>query len=325
MVTRNDVAKAAGVSTAVVSYVVNDGPRNVAPATRERVLEAIRDLGYRRDTVARSLRTGRTQSLGLVVPDLSLPYFAEFTKHINSAGERTGRQILLGASDWSVPRERAMVVGLAERRVDGIVLLSADPLQDLTELDGLGVPVVVVDRPVVTTLGTHAAVDHLVGHGHDRIGLLCGPRTHRLSLRRVSAWEEAVRRHGSVPDPDWRLHSTITRRDGRDAARSLLGQAHPPSAVVVGSDVQAVGVLRAAYEAGVRVPHELAVITTEGTELAEFSTPSLSSITQPIDVVAAMAFTQVEDSTAPGVTLVSDDRFDLCGRESCGCIPLIGP
>jgi LacI family transcriptional regulator len=318
VVTRNDVARAAGVSTAVVSYVVNDGPRPVAPATRERVLAAIRDLGYRRDNVARSLRVGRTQSMGLVVPDPALPYFAEFTKYVNAAGERADRQILLGASGWSVERERAMVVGLAERRVDGIVLLSADPLQDFTGLEDLGIPVVVVDRPAVTTLGTQSAVDHLVGHGHSRIGLLCGPQQHRLSHRRVAAWQEAMRRNGFEPDPSWRWHSDITRRGGYDAALRVLGEDRSPTAVVVGSDAQAVGVLRAAYESGIGVPRELAVVTTEGTELAEFSTPSLSSITQPIDGIAEMAFGAVE-SSPPGVTVVSDDRFALCGRESCGC------
>ncbi|ANY09421.1 LacI family DNA-binding transcriptional regulator [Pseudonocardia sp. HH130630-07] len=318
MVTRNDVARAAGVSSAVVSYVVNDGPRPVAPATRERVLAAIRDLGYRRDNVARSLRVGRTQSTGLVVPDLALPYFAEFTKFVNAAGERAEHQILLGASGWSVERERAMVLDLAERRVDGVVLLSADPLQDFTGLHDLGIPVVVVDRPVVTTLGTHAAVDHLVGHGHERIGLLCGPREHRLSRRRVAAWRDAMRRNGCDPDPRWRRHSEISRRGGHDATGRLLGSPDRPTALVVGSDAQAVGVLRAAYERSAGVPEQLAVITTEGTELAEFSTPSLSSITQPIDGVAELAFARVV-TAPPGVVTVSDDRFSLRGRESCGC------
>ena len=211
-VTRDDVARAAVVSTAVVSYVLDDGPRPVAAATRDRVLAAIRELGYRPDGVARHLRAGRTLSLGLVVPDPALPYYAEFTKHVDAAGEAAGRQILLASPHWDTDRERTLIAGLAERRVDGVVLLSADPLQAVATVSALGLPVVGVDRPEVAERGTAAVVAHLRADGHVRVGLLTGPRPLRVSDRRARGWTDSVAAAGLAVREEWVLHGAVSRQ-----------------------------------------------------------------------------------------------------------------
>jgi LacI family transcriptional regulator len=318
-VTRDDVARAAGVSTAVVSYVLNDGPRPVSAEARQRVLAAIKDLGYRRDGVARFLRVGRTQSLGVVLPDPALPYFAEFTKHLTAAAAAAGHQMLLASSAWDTAREHALLGNLAERRVEGIVLLSADPYQDFGGLDVLGTPVVVVDRPEVAIRGTFAVIEHFVGHGHTDLGMIAGPSEFAAARRRSGAWARAVEQAGLAVRPDWVLHVDVSRRGGYVAGRQLLGLDARPSALFIESDAQAHGFLRAAHERGVRVPQDCAVITAEGTEQARFSVPGLTTIAQPIEQIAARALEVLLPASEPGVHRMSDENFQLVARGSCGC------
>jgi LacI family transcriptional regulator, galactose operon repressor len=318
-VTRDDVARAAGVSTAVVSYVLNDGPRPVSAQARQRVLAAIKDLGYRRDGVARFLRVGRTQSLGVVLPDPALPYFAEFTKHLTAAAAVAGHQMLLASSAWDKGRELALLGDLAERRVEGIVLLSADPHQDFGPLEALGTPIVVVDRPEVAVGGAFAAIEHLVGHGHTDLGMIAGPEEFTAARRRVAAWEMAVERAGLAVNREWVIHEEVSRRGGHRACGRLLEPAARPSALFVESDAQALGFLRAAHERGVRVPEDFALITAEGTEQAQFSVPGLTAISQPIEQIAARALDIVLQVSEPAVLRMSDEHFALVARGSCGC------
>ena len=325
-VTRDDVARAAGVSTAVVSYVLNDGPRGVSVESRQRVLAAIRELGYRRDGVARFLRLGRTQSLGLVLPDPALPYFAEFTKHLMAAAGNADRQTLLACSEWDPQRERALIGELVERRVEGIVLLSADPSQDFADLDVSGVPIVVVDRPEVARRGAYAAIAHFVEHGHSALGLLAGPADLEASRRRTVAWRTAVEDAGLPTRSEWVARVEVSRRGGYAGARLLLDLDAPPSAVFIESDAQAQGFLRAAHERGLSVPRDCAVITSEGTEQALFSVPSLTSVEQPTGEIARSALALVLEDSGAGVRWMSDEQFTLVRRGSCGCPePVIGP
>jgi LacI family transcriptional regulator, galactose operon repressor len=318
-VTRDDVARAAGVSTAVVSYVLNNGPRGVSAESRRRVLAAIEELGYRRDGVARFLRLGRTQSLGLVLPDPALPYFGEFTKHTMAAAGSAARQMLLGYSDWDPERERAVIAELVERRVEGIVLLSADPSQSFDDLHASPVPIVVVDRPEVARQGAHAAVAHFVEHGHSDLGVLAGPAHLEASRRRTVAWSEAVREAGLVERAEWVVHDEVSRRGGYVAALRLLDLDAPPTAVFIESDAQAHGFLRAVYERGLRVPQDCALITAEGTEQALFSVPGMTSTEQPIGEIARAALALVLDGSGVGVRWMSDEQFTLVRRGSCGC------
>ncbi|TDD45713.1 LacI family transcriptional regulator, partial [Kribbella antibiotica] len=178
-VTRNDVARYAGVSTAVVSYVVNDGPRAVSPGARERVLEAIRVLGYRPNATARALRTGSTRTFGLITPDGGNPLFAELAKAIDKAAAARGYVVLQTSADGDAETERVKVAQLLARQVSGLVLVTPAEAPDLA---GADVPVVVVNRvlPGVSSVspryreGAREAVEHLVGHGHTHIALVIG-------------------------------------------------------------------------------------------------------------------------------------------------------
>ncbi len=182
-VTRNDVARYAGVSTAVVSYVVNEGPRRVAPETRERVLEAIRVLGYRPNATARALRMGTTRTFGLITPDGGNPLFAELAKAIDKEAAARGYVVLQTSADGDPATEQSKIAELLRRRVSGLLLVAPTEDPDLSDVE---IPVIAINRvlPGVSSVrsqyreGARRGVEHLIGHGH---------RTHRSGDRPAAA------------------------------------------------------------------------------------------------------------------------------------------
>ncbi|GAB2883819.1 LacI family DNA-binding transcriptional regulator [Streptomyces mayteni] len=318
-VTRDDVARAAGVSPAVVSYVINNGPRPVSAAARERVLAAIAELGYQRDAMARYLRTRKTHSLGLVVPDLGQPYFGAITQHLSELSFDSGHQLLVATTSWRPERERAQLASLAERRVDGVILMSTDPLQDFAPLQVLGIPIVVVDRPEVAVQGARVATAHLIEHGHQRVGLIGADEAHVAGRRQREGWAGALREHGLEPRPEDVWSARAARAAGHAAAIELLDRPDRPTAVFATTDSLAVGVLRAARDRGVVVPDDLAVVSGEGTDLTGFAVPRLTAVEQPVAAIAREALSAALDADPGTVSRLDHHEFDLVCRESCGC------
>jgi len=200
-VTRNDVARRARVSPGVVSYVLNDGPRPVAKETRKRVLDAVKELGYRPDGLARSLRIGRTRTLGLVLPDASNPFFAELARAIENAAYARGHAVMVCNSADDSTREHTYIQSLADRRIDGLILISATSSQDLSDVTGISIPVVALDRspdesPISTIRsdnehGAYLGATHLIGHGHRRIAFVGGTDLGVTDARR-RGWRRAL-------------------------------------------------------------------------------------------------------------------------------------
>jgi LacI family transcriptional regulator len=318
-VTRNDVARAAGVSSAVVSYVLNDGPRPVSEAARRKVLEAIEQLGYRRDSVARSMRTRTTESIGFVLPDITLSYFAVMTQRITEAADRHGLTVMVATSNGSLAEERKHLTDLASRRVDGIILMSVDPLQDLAWVRKFGIPVLVVDRPLAAVNIAAAATTHLVEHGLKRIARIAAPADHALTSRRDAGWLQSLRHHGLSEDARLVVYADVSRQGGYVAATRLLLDSDPPDGVVVDSAPQTVGFLRAAADLGVSIPEDISVVACEFGDEGEFTVPRVSSVDSPIDAIATRAV-QALLAAEPdaGVTALSGDEFDFHARESCG-------
>lgn len=310
------------MSVAVVSYVVNDGPRPVAAATRERVLRAIEELGYRPDGVARQLRTGKSNSFGLVVPDLSLPHFGEMTQLLTGFAAQRDYQLLVASTEWDIEVERTQLGLMADRRVDGVILMSVDPSQDMRWLESLRVPVVVVDRPTAAVKSSEAAVDHLVWHGHSRIGFVTGSLGVLAIQRRQAGWEAAMEAAGLALDPDLVVPTEISRAGGYQAAERLLSQPNLPTGVCVDSDAQAVGFLRAAKDLGLAVPGDVGLVSCEGTTMARFAVPSITTVEVPREEIAEEALTALMGERSDWLRVVSNEGFHLVRRESCGCVPI---
>jgi len=322
-VTRNDVARAANVSPGVVSYVLNGGPRPVSAAARKRVLDAVQTLGYRPDGLARSLKMGRTKTLGLVVPDASNPFFAELALAIEDAAYARGYAVMMCNSADNVERELTYITSLAERRIDGLVLVSAIDGQDLTAVTSLQIPVVALDRapddsPVSTIRaanhdGASLGTNHLISHGHRAVAFIAGPDASVSDARRLG-WKQAMAEAGATPSIE--IAAAFTYAGGREAAEQLIARGCP-SAVLASSDVQALGLISGLTAHGLKVPNDIAVVSIDGTRAGLYSIPALTTIAQPIREMGEAAIGQLVDNPNDTVHLVLSN--DLIVRGSCGC------
>lgn len=326
-VTRADVAALAGVSAAVVSYVVNNGPRPVAEATKQRVLAAITELGYRPNAAARALRLGSSELLGLVIPDNRNPFINELAHEIETEAGRRGYTVILANAARSVEHESRVMRQLISRRVDGVIMVPMTNTVDGGELAEAGIPLALAAHTgegVIPSVGTELyggaalAVEHLHRHGHLRIGLIIGRNVGDLEDGRERAWRSVLEEAQLPPGPVMR--ADFTREGGYAAGRELLERTELPTAIFVSSDMQAVGVLKALYEGGVRVPEDLAVVSFDGSPESEYTWPPLTTVRQPIE---AMARAVVESLVAQigGASVAEHQKFpaELLIRRSCGC------
>jgi LacI family transcriptional regulator len=332
MATRREVAELAGTSAAVVSYVLNGGPRPVAPATRQRVLAAVEELGYRPNALARSLRTRRTMTFGLVVPDNSNPFFAELARWVEEVGFEYGYTMLLGNATDDDDREAAYVRALLDHRVDGLMVVPAHGSRTWTaELAASALPRVVLDREIEIPNAAHvladhaggayAATTHLIEHGHRRIGCLAGVAGQHPTVERVSGWQRAIQAAGLDPAAMPLVYTPFGRAYGYQVGRAMLAADDRPDALFVTSDEQAIGVLRAAADLGVRVPQDLALCSFDGIEGGAYTVPALTTMRQPIEQLgrAAMEWmvARIADPDLPASRVVLETT--LVARGSCGC------
>ncbi|MDF1489445.1 LacI family DNA-binding transcriptional regulator [Tessaracoccus caeni] len=323
--TRVDVARLAGVSTAVVSYVINDGPRPVAPKTRAKVLRAIEALGYLPNANARALKRGTTGMLGLLVPEILNPYHSEFIDALDAAAARRDRMLLLAVTRLDPDREATLLRDLIERGVDGLLLLSHLHDERLYTAATGRTQQVLLDRsapvPGFTAFGTdhvdgaRRATEHLVAHGHERIALVCGPLQPSIVGLRVEGWQAALDEHGLVRIPP--AITSWSRDGGYTAVEQLLRHPDPPTAILAGSDLIAIGVLRALRDRGIAVPDDMAVISYDGTPEANYATPRLTTLRQPFeDIADAAVASLVDQDSGPDHRLFP---MEFLAGESCGC------
>ncbi|WP_091094156.1 LacI family DNA-binding transcriptional regulator [Nonomuraea wenchangensis] len=321
-ITMADVARRAGTSTAVVSYVMNDGPRAVAAATRERVLAAAAELGYRPNRIARALRSRTTGVVGLILADSPNPYFGDLARHVERALDERDRLVLIGNAGYSAERQRRLVDRFLAAQVDALVIVSADGGEDVTpQAEAAGVPIVYVHHgpdggraPLVEADNQHAAqeaVEHLRGHGHARIAFLSGTHDGGPVGRRRAAWQALA---GDDPDA-LLLRCAYTRADADVLIRRLADDDAVPRALITATDEQAIGILSGAWASGIAVPDELALISLDGTPESAHTAPALTVTRQPLRAMAEHAVELVFDPAfhAPAA------RAPLVVRRSCGC------
>jgi LacI family transcriptional regulator, galactose operon repressor len=325
-VTVADVARYAGVSPAVVSYVVNDGPRKVAPTTANRVREAIAVLGYRPNSSARALRTGTTAMLGLVLPGASNTFFGEYADVIYDAADRAGFALLTASSGANASTEHELIEDLASRNVDGILVATMMTKADISAVRHPGLPIVLINCPFAVpgfrTLGPDAVdgsrrvVEHLLTvHDHRSVALITGEAGVPEPEARETGWRDALRSHGR---PEGILMRTnFTRQGGYDAAKSLLARSDRPTAIFATSDLQAFGVLRAIRERKLDVPGDIALVSFDGIEESGFCWPPLTVTKQPVQAMANAAIAALQAGGEPGHELF---EMELIIRQSCGCM-----
>lgn len=300
-----DVAGLAGVSVKTVSNVVNDYPF-VRPSTRIKVELAIAQLDYRPNVTARNLRSGRTGVIALAVPELAAPYFAELAHHVVAAALMRNWTMLVdetGQTDDTElrERERRAAAGIHEHMIDGVILSPLALSEDDISRYG-SVPLVLLGERLGSQVADHVAIDnqaaavqvteHLLDLGRRRVAVIgdqSGPYGHTARLRLLgyrSALEAAGIRYDKtlvLPAPAWR------REAGRVAVHRLLARPDPPDALFCFNDLLALGAVRGLYEAGVRIPDDIAVVGFDDIEESQFSVPSLSTVAPDKVALAAQA------------------------------------
>ena len=269
--TMRRIAEELGVSVTTVSKVLNEHA-DIGPATRARVLAKVEELGYRPNAVARSLSLRRTHTLGVVIPDLMHSFFVEVVSGIESVVSDRGYGLLLCSSGEDARKERRELDMLRARQVDGLVVASADAGNaDLLEhFASLGAALVMIDRDdhpdlqchrVLTddTLVGRLATEHLIAQGRRSIAHLAGPAFIH-ARRRVEGYREALRAHGMTVHPDCVLEAGFLEAGGYDAMKRLLAARRDIDAVFAANDPTAIGAMKAIWEAGLRVPDDIAVV-----------------------------------------------------------------
>lgn len=325
-ITRADVARVAGTSVAVVSYVINNGPRPVAEATRLRVLAAIEQTGYRPNDIARALASGTTQTYGLVVPDISNPFFAKLAQALQQEAFSHDRVLLLGDAGDDRQREYELINHLLRRQIDGLLYISVDrhPWSDLIRTSGT--PCVMIDtidsQAGISTIRVDEreaacqATRHLLQHGYREIGIFTGPLTMLNAQDRLNGWRDALLEAGITPHEAWIFEVPYTRQGGYQATVTML-QGPRPRALFTSNEQQALGCLSALAEHDLRVPDDLAIICFNGTQQAEFCVPPLSAVEQPINAMAKQAIAMLASGTTQPEC--HEFAFQLHIRRSCGC------
>ena len=318
--TQGDVARLAGVSTAVVSYVVNGGPRSVAPETAARVRLAIGELGYRPNLAARTLRLGTSRVLGLVLADVSNPFFGALGKSIDRMARAHGLDVIVGNTFGESPVR--LIQHLDELQVAGIVVAVGIEPDDEPALRRLGTRIVQLDAGRVVTGGVAVAADlyaggqlavaHLLAHGHETVAFLGDVDP---ELPRYAGWRDALIAAGA---PLGRaVPAEYSREGGLRSAADLVGAGPPPTAIFASSDLIAVGALLALRRAGLDVPADVSVVSFDDSPETAFACPALSAVRQPIDAMAELALAAVldPDQLSPGRHLLP---VELIERESVG-------
>ncbi|WP_309066076.1 LacI family DNA-binding transcriptional regulator [Microbacterium sp.] len=320
--TRADVARYAGVSTAVVSYVLNDGPKRVAPLTKERVLDAVRVLGYRPNAAARALSMGSADMFGLLVHDNRNPFFAELCHALDQASADRGRSLLIVNSDRSQVSTAEQIRDLVSRQISGLIVADVLTASEQALVESLHIPSVIIGQfgeteglrsiGVDFCAGARSAVEHLIGHGYQDIAFVGSAA--RFD-ERERGWTEAL---SAARLPLGRLvHTPFSYEGGYDAGVRLVEGDRLPRAVLAASDQIAIGMLAAFGERGVRVPDDVAMVSFDGTVVADFVWPRLTTAVQPLQLMADTAVHSLIDG--------SEDRSyqeftaQLRIRESCGC------
>jgi LacI family transcriptional regulator len=342
MATMVDVARSAGVSVATVSHVLND-TRPVLPSTREAVLAAIEELGYTPNTLARSLVTSRTRSIGLAVSAISNPYFTEILQGVEAGALEQGYSLLIADPHDDPEHERTVVQLLHERRVDGMIVApSAAPDALVAYLARHSVPTVFLDRVVEApsddaSPSGHAGpfdqvcaenieptaqlVTHLAGLGHRRIGLVAGLPGLSTTGERIAGYRHGLAAAGLPYDERLLAHGDSESAAAERATAALLSLAAPPTALVTANNTMTIGALRALRERGLSVPGDLALCCFDDFAWADLFEPRLTAIAQPSKEIGARAVRLLLDRLAtpdrPAQVLRLPSAF--VHRTSCGC------
>jgi len=288
-----DIAKAAGVSHSTVSRALSDSPL-VSDETKARIQHLAKEMGYSPDSLARSLVTRQTRTVGVVVTTIADPFIAEVVQGIEATAQDHGYTVILCNSGAVPEREIAAVEMLRSKRVDAVIVTSSRiGALYLAHLERIGVPIVLINNhneesgrytftvTVDNQHGGHLATKHLIDLGHQRIAYITAPADHSSDLDRMTGYHQALSEAGLEPNPALTIPGN-GRADGGEQALEMLRQLDKlPTAVFCYNDMTAIGLVSAARQAGLGIPQDLAVVGFDDIQFAAHCYPPLTTIAQP--------------------------------------------
>jgi len=298
-----EVAKKARVSTATVSRTINNSEK-VRPATAARVLKAIEELNFFPNTHARTLVSGRSRILGLIISDITNPFFPDLVKSFEDQAVQRGKEVIIGNTDYNPKRMAGCLRRMIERKVDGVAIMTSetDPAL-ITELTRRNIPTVFMDtgKPgphsanirIDYAQGIREAVQHLIALNHRRIAFITGPMNLDSARIRCSVFISELKKRGLfeetlVENGNHRIEG------GARAMRAFLKQPHRPTAVVASNDLTAIGALGAAHEMGLKVPDDFSLIGFDDISFAHLTQPPLTTVILSRTQLAIMAFAALD-------------------------------
>lgn len=295
-----DVAKKANVSVATVSRVIN-AQGGVRKTTEEKIVEAIKELNYVRNAVARSMVRKETKTIAVIIPDICNPFFSEVVAGIERKAIEKNYFTMLSSSNESKKIERKIVQHIIERGVDGVVVTTADESgEQLRPLFDLNIPVVAVDRVVqnhqVDTViignreGAYEAVRHLISEGHEKIAIITGPQNTTPGYERYNGYVKALREFGLEVRDEWVGDGDFREGSGYDITQRFYKLDEPPTAIFSSNNLMSIGALKAIQDLNWKLGEDISFLGFDDIEIATFTRPQITTVSRPMKQLGEVAF-----------------------------------
>jgi DNA-binding LacI/PurR family transcriptional regulator len=331
-VTLKEVAKLAGVSTATVSNVLNDS-KYVSEELKRQVLKVVEALNYSPNDIAKSLRVKESKLIGLMISDISNPFFSSVVRGIEDTLSENQYNVLLCNTDLNVQKEKMYLKILLGKRIDGLIISASGKDGDyFNDLKKIGAPLVFLNRcpehlfsDIVMTdniKGSYMATEHLIKHGYHKIGMIAGPQEISTGRDRLMGFHQAIKDYGLEEYPELVKVGQFTIQSGYDMMRELKNGKVQPDALLVANNLMTLGVLNFIQEYKIDIPKDIALIGFDDPEWATIVSPSLTAIRQPAydqgNTAANLLLERLKGRyTADPRRLYLDPSLII--RKSCGC------
>ena len=328
-----EVARLAKVSTATVSRTIN-GSDKVTPETAERVRKAIETLKFYPNTNARALGSGRSSLYGLIISDITNPFFPELVKSFEDIAVQYGQEVLIANTNYDPHRMEVCVSRMLQRKVDGVAIMTSEIAEHLIdEFNSRKIPLAFLDTAtpqkgisnilVDYTAGIDAAVDHLIALGHKTIGFIAGPMSLASARIRKRAFIHALKRNNLRLDLQFIEQGNHRTDGGHEAMSRLLDHKAYPTAVIASNDMTAIGAMGAAFERGLYIPQDISIVGFDDIELSAFTQPALTTVRLSRQEIAKLAFRALYNTYQTGATKGAEYTIQpaLVVRKSTGPKP----
>lgn len=309
MITIKDIAKKAGVSYATVSRALNNRS-DVNPKTRENIVRIAREMGYQPNMVARSLVNQKTNMIALIVPDVSNPYFADISRSVTEAANRSGFSTMVCNTGWDPVKEQEMLLIMETQRVAGVIIKPTAFYTPGT-FEKAGIPVVVFWHPTADLChyievdhkkGAALAVEHLISRGFTKIAYMGGKGTSPANQIRQMVWQETLEKHNLTVHSELLSYGGFDSQSGYERMRAMMNGPCRPDAVFCGNDYIALGALQYARENGLRLPEEFGICGYDDIYFASLPMIQLTTVRQPRDLLGQKAFELLQCGIEQGKT-----------------------